>query len=191
MTLLDKNINNAAIIANQQARRREKLVIFGTAAAGKPNQPFSTHVNTDGPFWLQRISGSFTRLIYPVNPSSGVVSANLVDDGGCHLRAVLYGANQQQILFQNPVSLCNFLSPGGVRSPIAGSTNVAQNNNGSFTDAISGLTFAQAPASGTLYRPDEFEYVFAAKSDIYINIFNDSNAPNDFEIVLDGVRFLQ
>lgn len=88
------------------------------------------------------------------------------DDGISHLRALLSDGTGQRKLFNDYIPLDLWLSPGRIKSPLD-------------------LTGAD---SNNLFYPDFFQYMFTANSDILLDVKNDSDFANDYDVVFHGHR---
>lgn len=88
------------------------------------------------------------------------------DDGVSHLRGLLSDGTGQRKLFSDYVPLDLWLSPGRVKSPLD-------------------LTGAD---SNNLFYPLKWEYLFAANGAILLDVKNDSDLDNDYEVTFHGYR---
>ncbi len=176
--VLSAKLSSASRFALQSEQYSEKIPLSDTIPAGT-TKLCKTNVSTLGHFLCTRITGHYETL-GKYNTTTGAVddTGSIIDDGICHLRAVLQDGAGQRIMFSDYAPLDLFLSPGRTRSNSATNNLITQSNIGAATGA---------PA---LFFPDEFEYLFSANSDILFSVKNDSNADCKIDLVFHGVRIL-
>lgn len=162
----------------QSEQYSEKISLSDTIPANS-TKLCKTNVSNLGHFLCLRITGHFETL-GKYNTTTGAVSAggSIIDDGICHLRAIIQDGAGQRIMFSDYTPLDLFLSPGRTRSIDATNNLVPQTN------------IPVASAAPNLFYPDEFEYLFTANSDILVSIKNDSNYETDVEMLFHGIRIL-
>jgi len=160
------------LFAAQRSQYSETLNMAGVVPA---NAGFlaRTDVSNLGHFLCLKITGSFSTLrIDPLAPPA------IIDDGIDHLRGQLIDGAGQRKLFNDFIPLSLFLSPGRRRDVTA--TNAV----------LPTATAALAGLGNSLFYPVEFEYLFAANSQILLELRNDSDTLNRFDIAFHGVRIL-
>jgi hypothetical protein len=155
---------------SQKRQYSETILMTGTvpAAGGVLAR---TGISNLGHFLCLKITGSFSCLW-----TDGVVG--LIDDGIDHLRGQLIDGAGQRKLFNDYIPLSLFLSPGRRRDATA---------LNAFAPAGAVVT---CPPSPSLFYPGEFEYLFSANSEILLDVRNDSNSVNRFDIAFHGIRIL-
>lgn len=158
------------LFQSQRSQYSETLILSGVVPANAGILT-RTAVSNLGHFLCLRVTGSFSTL-----RTDAVVG--LVDDGIDHLRGQLIDGAGQRKLFNDFVPLSLWLSPGRRRDLTA--LNAYQ---------AAGAVPA-APAGGSLFYPVELEYLFTANSEILLDMRNDSNAANRFDVAFHGIRIL-
>lgn len=160
------------LFSAQRSQYSETLVMSGIVPA---NAGFlaRTDVSNLGHFLCLKITGSFSTLrIDPLAPPA------IIDDGIDHLRGQLRDGAGQRNLFNDFIPLSILLSPGR-RRDVTALNAVAP----TATAALAGIGFS-------LFYPGELEYLFSANSQILMDMRNDSDTPNRFDIAYHGVRIL-
>jgi len=167
--VFSKGLNASAMLALQSSQYSERLLMADTVTAGQ-SKLGKTTVSNLGHFLCLMITGSFETLL--------LGGSGTIDDGINHLRGQLIDSTGNRKLFSDYVPLSLWLSPGRRRSPTA--ANAFQPDGAIIT----------SPAANPLFYPLEFEYLFAANSDIQLDVKNDSTAACKYEIVFHGIRIL-
>lgn len=169
-----KNVNSGEKFAAQNRQYSEKIILSDTVSANSTKLGRASISNL-GHFLCLYITGSFTCL---TTKTVGETSYQL-DDGLTHLRGQLIDGAGQRKLFSERIPLDLILSPGRRRSA------TAENNLLDVEDYANA-----AYNANTLFYPVEFEYLFSANSEILLDVSNDSNYANSYDIVFHGVRVL-
>lgn len=160
------------LFASQRSQYSEVLVLSGVVPANAGILT-RTAVSNLGHFLCLKITGSFSTL--RIDP---LAAPALIDDGVEHLRGQLIDGAGQRKLFNDFIPFGLFLSPGRRR-------------DGTATNAWAPTaTAALAAPGGSLFYPGEFEYLFSANSEILLDVRNDSDAINRFDIAFQGIRIL-
>lgn len=162
-------IDAEKLFASQRNQYSEVLRLTGTIAANAGGLT-RTAVSNLGHFLCLKVTGSFTTLVD--------VAGTVQDDGIDHLRGQLIDGAGQRKLYNDFIPLSLLLSPGRRRSALAANAF-----------APSGAIVTSG-ASGALFYPVEFEYLFSANSEILFDVRNDSNTANSFDIAFHGIRIL-
>ena len=160
---LTSRIDTAKLFEIQSYQYSEKLPLADTVPANSSKMG-RTNISNLGHFYCQSITGHFERL--------ETVAAAIVDDGISWLKGQLIDGSGNRKLFSDYIPLDLWLSPGGVRSPLA-------TNN-----------FTTAPVPTQLFFPIEFEYIFTANSEILLDVKNLSGTDMSYEICFHGIRIL-
>lgn len=176
-------LNSNALLRTQSVQHSEKIIMSDSVDAGQ-RKLCRASVSNYGDFLCLFITGTFETLL------TKTISAvdYLVDNGVDYLRGQLSDSIGQRKLFSDFIPFSLWLSPGRRRSPLA-------TNN--LTPLLTSQADACAP-SNTLFFPQEFEYIFAANSEILLDVYNDTNtalspysgATLHFEICFHGIRIL-
>jgi hypothetical protein len=155
-------------IKDLQSRQHfDAIVLRGevpaVAAGGSLTAKFN--LASYGDFLSQDVTGSYSTLV-----DDGAGAA--VDDGVCHLAGRLYDGQGGTPLFSDMVPLNLWLTPGRRRT------------TGVLLDAAGGV-----PNIGSvLFFPKNLVHLFPASNDIVLEVRNDSDWKNSFEIVFWGIR---
>ena len=168
--VFSNKIEAAKLFAAQKSQYSETLVMSGVVPAGGGSMS-RVAVSNLGHFLCLKITGSMSTLA--VHAVHGIV-----DDGVDHLRGQLIDGSGQRKMFNDYIPLSLWLSPGRRRDATA-------------LNAIGPLAAPvvdTAAASGSLFYPTEFEYLFSANSEILLDVRNDSTAINRFDIAFHGIR---
>lgn len=180
--VLGKKLDANTLLGLQVTQYSEKLLVAGSVPANS-SIIAKTIVSNLGHFLCAFLTGKYTTLRSITDPVLGVKT---IDDGIQHLRAQLIDGASQKKLFSDYIPLDLFLSPGRAKA----------NADNAYLDVLDGtvsppreVALAAAPGQ-TLFYPQEYEYLFSANSEILLDVKNDSNFANDFEIVFSGVRVL-
>jgi hypothetical protein len=182
LTVLNKQLNADSLLKLQVTQYSEKLLLAGSVPA-KSSIIAKTTVSNLGHFLCKFLTGKYTTLQQITDATKGVL---IIDDGIQHLRAQLIDGAGQKKLFSDYIPLDLFLSPGRGK---ANAANAYLDVLDSSVTPVREIALAAAPGQ-TLFYPQEYEYLFSANSEILLDIKNDSDAANDFEIVLSGIRIL-
>jgi|WetSurMetagenome_2_1015567.scaffolds.fasta_scaffold20458_9 hypothetical protein len=148
-------------IQNAQYRDTILLADVVPAASSKVGR---VSISNLGHFFSMYITGSFETLKLNAVPA-------IVDDGVSYLSGQLIDGAGQRKLFSDRIPFDLFLSPGRRKSVLS-------------------TTLATDPVGGVLYQPMELEYLWAANSDILLDVQNTSSTPLHYEILFHGVRLL-
>lgn len=160
------------LFQSQRSQYSETLVLSGVVPANAGILT-RTAVSNLGHFLCLKITGSFSTLrIDPLAPPA------IIDDGIDHLRGQLIDGAGQRKLYNDFIPLSLLLSPGRRRDGTAANAWAPT------------ATAAVAVPSGSLFYPAEFEYLFSANSEILLDVRNDSDAVNRFDIAFHGIRIL-
>jgi len=158
----------------QRVQYSEKLLMSGTvpgSATGAATLLARTAVSNLGHFLCMYITGHFS--------CRRTVGAEIIDDAINHLRGQLIDGAGQKKLFNDRVPLDLWVSPGRERD--ATTLNAV---------TASPAAVPVSPPPYPLFYPMEFEYLFAANSDILCDLANDSDLSIDFELCFHGIRIL-
>lgn len=162
MNPLVKKINAEDMFNLQSRQYSERLLIQDTVAAGTTKLG-KVSISNLGHFFCTHITGSFSSLASP--------AAAIVDTGIDYLAGQLIDGAGQRKLFNDRIPFSLWLSPGRRRD--SSSTTV-------LTD----------PESNNLFYPIEFQYLFNANSDILLDVENESDEDNTYEICFHGIRLV-
>lgn len=148
----------------------EKLILSDTVPAGRTLKS-KTSISNIGPFQCLYITGRFSTL--------SMVDQAIVDDGICSLRGMMIDGTGDRRLFQDYIPFDLLFSPGRIKSLSA--------VNCLIDDAAADL----AAPGHQLFYPFEFQNLFDANSTIYMDVKNDSDADNSYDICFHGIRLLK
>jgi len=159
------NILNASnLLKLQNSQYSEKILLEDTVPAGQ-SKLGKTAISNLGHFLCLHITGMFSTL-------RDTGEEGVIDDPGVnYLRGQLTDGNGQKKLFNDYIPFPLWMSPGRVKSASA-------------TDPTAG------DPSNNLFYPQEFEYLFAANSDILLDVKNDGNYDQTYSICFHGIRIL-
>ena len=171
-------LNGNALLQTQSVQHSEKLILSDSIPAGERKMA-RTSVSNYGDFLCLYMTGTFETITY----YSGEGGTVTVDNGIDYLRGQLIDSVGQRKLFNDYIPFSLWLSPGRRRS------TQAQNNWAPIPPVE---TCGQ---SNSLFYPQEFEYIFAANSEILLDVWNDAPtgqyAPEiHYEICFHGIRIL-
>jgi hypothetical protein len=110
---------------------------------------------------------------------------DIIDDGICHVRGKLFDKSTDKPLFNDFIPLNLLFSPGRILVPAIGAAPVV-NYLIPFVGAL--ITYPAAQPSQGLFEPREFTYLWRPGSSIYMELKNDSTAPNLVSIAVDIIR---
>lgn len=147
----------------------EKILLSGRVGA-ETEERFLVNISPLGDFLCLYITGNYSTLIK--------YGDNIVDNGVCYLRGLLIDGTGARKLFNDFIPFDLFLSPGRVKSQDA-------DNNGMII-----MGYDAAEPSSQLFYPLEFQHMFDRGSSIIIDVKNDSNIENTFNICFHGIRLL-
>jgi hypothetical protein len=147
----------------------DKVIVDGTVTAGL-QQRFNAQISSIGDFYSQYITARYTTL--------QLIGESICDIGVCNLRLMIIDGTGSRRMGNDFIPMDLIASPGRVKSQTAVNC---------YSD--SGAILRADPA-GDLFYPFEFCNLFDAKSSIIIDIKNDADADNTFEIVFHGQRIL-
>jgi hypothetical protein len=167
-------LNSDALLNTQSVQHSEKVVMQDSVPAASRKLCRSS-VSNYGDFLCLYMFGTFETL----HTEGGEVTA-VVDTGIDYLRGQLSDSIGQRKLFNDFIPFSLFLSPGRRRSTRAAN----------YLQTLSDPVAAIAGDGNPLFYPQEFEYLFAANSEILLDVYNDSNIDLSFEIVFSGIRIL-
>lgn len=162
MSVFNQVLNAQKMLALQNVQYSEKILLEDSVPAGQ-SKLGKTAISNLGHFYCQYITGHFETL--------ALDEATVVDTGVNYLRGQLVDGAGQKKLFNDYIPLDLILSPGRVKSANA-------------TDPTAG------DPSHSLFYPLQFEYLFAANSDILFDVKNDSDKVLSYSIVFHGIRVL-
>jgi hypothetical protein len=148
----------------------EKLLLSGTIPAGKQLRNI-TNISHLGDFLCIYITGSYTTLVLD--------EGDIIDNGVCSLRGQLYDGTGNRQLFNDFIPFDLILSPGRIKDGAA--LNVFEDYG----------TVVRADPSQQVFYPMEFQHLFDVNSTIFIDVKNDSDADNSFNICFHGIRLLR
>jgi hypothetical protein len=181
-----QQLNSNALLRTQSVQHSEKIILSDSVDAGQ-RKLCRASVSNYGDFLCLFITGSFETCV-SIQPQEA--PPVLVDNGVDYLRGQLSDSIGQRKLFNDFIPFSLWLSPGRRRSPNAV-------NNLPLFPYLTDQTAIASP-SNNLFYPQEFEYIFAANSEILLDVYNDTNtvampytgATLHFEIVFHGIRIL-
>lgn len=159
---LVNQIDPGEVFELQGKQYSERLLLADTVPANS-TQLGKVGVSNLGHFMCQFITGSFSSLQTPI--------AAIIDTGINYLSGQLRDGAGQRNLFNDKVPLNLWLSPGHRR------------------DTLSTTVLAD-PLGNNLFYPIEFQYLFTANSDILLDVENESNTANSYEICFHGIRII-
>lgn len=165
-------LNADSMLQTQSVQHSEKILMQDSVEAGT-RKLCRASVSNYGDFLCLFILGTFETLKTVTVEEVDYI----VDNGVDYLRGQLADSIGQKKLFSDFIPFSLFLSPGRRRS-----VNAVNN----LDDDIAAI----AGQSNNLFYPQEFEYIFAANSEILLDVYNDSNTDLSFEIVFSGIRIL-
>lgn len=167
-----KLLDSGRLLNTQSVQNSEKIPMSGTVPANDKYQA-RVSISNYGDFLCMFITGSFETL-YKVTVQQ---VDHIVDIGIDYMRGILGDSIGQRKLFTDYVPFSLWLTPGRRRSPDA------ENNLLDVANVAN-----ECPGSSFLFYPMEFEYVWAANAEIILDVYNDSNVEQDFDICFHGVR---
>jgi hypothetical protein len=167
-----QKLNTDALFRVQGQQYSERLLLSVTIPAGQTAMG-RTVIGTLGHFLCQHITGHFDTMRLAGAP------AVTVDDAVSHLRGMLMDSAGNRRLYNDYIPLDLLFSPGRRRNNTA--VNV-------LTPAVG--VADTAPVPFPLFYPTEFEYLFAANSEILFDVKNDSDVALTAELCFHGVRIL-
>lgn len=156
-----KDISASELFERQSRQYSEVLVLSDTVPANGTKLG-KLNISSLGHFLCQFITGSFSSLY-----DNGAV----VDTGISYLMGQLSDSAGNRKLFNDRIPLDLLLSPGHRRD--SNSTTVLAD-----------------PSANNLFYPIEFEYLFASNADILLDVENESNVANYYEIAFHGIRLI-
>lgn len=159
---LVNKINSSEVFELQKSQYYERLLLSDTVTAGATKLG-RVAVSNVGHFMCMYITGSYSSLASPAGA--------IVDTGINYLSGQLIDGAGQRKLYNDRIPFDLWLSPGRRRD--AGSTTV-------LTD----------PVGNNLFYPIEFQYLFTANSDILLDVENESDESNSYEICFHGIRLV-
>jgi len=163
MNPLIKRLDVRTIFDLQKKQYSEKILLTDTVPAGTSRMGKVSITNL-GDFLCTRITGSFTTL---KDVGAGVIN----DDGVCHLRGKMVDQSTNRPLTSDYVPFDLLLTPGRVKS------------------SLSATVLTDAEANG-IFWPDDFVYLFSKNSDVSIDVKNDGNTAQIYNVVFHGVRIV-
>src|SRR4030065_1421660 len=125
----------------------DKVILSGIVVAGQQTR-FTTSITTIGDFYSLFITGRFSTLSLAGN--------DIIDDGVCALRAMLYDGTGSRKMFNDFIPMDLLFSPGRVKDA------TALNCFAAFG------TVLKADAANNLFYPYEFQHLFDVNSTIII-----------------------
>lgn len=159
--LVDR-INAAEVFEKQKHHYFERLLLADEVTANTTKLG-KVSVSNLGHFMCLFITGQYTSLASP--------AAAIVDTAVEYLSGQLIDGAGQRKLFNDRIPFGLWLSPGRRRD--ASSTTV-------LTD----------PVPNSLFYPIEFQYLFNANSEILLDVENESDETNYYEICFHGIRIV-
>lgn len=162
MNPLVNKIDPKEVFALQGRQYSERLLLSDTVTAGTTKLG-KVGVSNLGHFLCQFITGSYSSLASPAGA--------IVDTGVNYLSGQLIDGAGQRKLFNDKIPFDLWLSPGRRR------------------DASSTTVLAD-PIANNLFYPIEFQYLFTANSDILLDVENESDEDNSYEICFHGIRII-
>jgi len=165
-------LSASKLFAAQKSQYSETILLTGVVAAGA-GLLARTAISNLGHFLCLKITGSFSTLVLAGGPP-----AVATDDGIDHLRGQLIDGAGQRKLFNDFIPFSLWMSPGRRRDATA--------QNAFFPVA----PIPVSEATPQLFYPIEFEYLFSANSEILLDVRNDSDNVNRFDVAFHGIRIL-
>lgn len=159
---LNEKIVPAEVFSLQNQQYSERLLMTDFVLAGQTKLG-RTAVSNLGHFYCQFITGTYTTIASPL--------AAIVDTGINYLSGQLIDGAGNRKLFSDRIPFPLWLSPGRRK------------------DATS-TTWATDPVPTNFIIPLEMDYLFTANSDILLEVVNNSDETNFYEIEFWGVRVL-
>lgn len=159
---LVNKLNSREIFELQKSQYSERLLLSDTVPAGQTQQG-QVAVSNLGHFLCMFITGSYSSLASP----AGAV----IDTGVNYLSGQLIDGAGQRKLFNDKIPFDLWLSPGRRR------------------DAASTTVLAD-PVANNLFYPIEFQYLFTSNSVILLDVENESDEDNSYEICFHGIRLV-
>jgi hypothetical protein len=169
-----QKLNADAMLQTQSVQHSEKILLQDSVDPGT-RKLCRASVSNYGDFLCLFMLGSFETL-YEITYQA---TPYIIDTGIDYLRGQLADSVGQRKLFSDFIPFSLFLSPGRRRSVFAA------NNLLDIANVAN-----QASPGYPLFYPQEFEYIWAANSEILLDVYNDSNVELHFEIVFSGIRVL-
>lgn len=155
-------INPEKVFALQNQQYSERLLLADTVPANSTKLG-KVNVSNLGHFFCMFVTGSYTTLY----DNAG----NPGDNGVVSLSGQLIDGAGQRKLFNDHIPLNLWLSPGRRKD---------LSSAGVLTD----------PVGNNLFYPIELEYLFTANSDILLEVVNNSDNDNEYEICFHGIRII-
>lgn len=161
LNIFAKKIDPDKILGLQNFQYQEKLVLSDEVPANSQKMN-SVNVSSLGDFYCLYMTGHFSTL--------KLTAESPTDNGVVYLRGKLIDGSNQRALYNDYIPFDLWLSPG--RKMDIHSTSLATDHIGE-----------------TLFYPQPFQYMFTVNSEIMLDVKNDSDAINYYDIVFHGVRF--
>jgi hypothetical protein len=159
---LVNKINPSEVFELQKQQYYERLLLSDTVTAGATKLG-RVQISNVGHFMCMYITGSYSSLASPAGA--------IIDTGINYLSGQLIDGAGQRKLYNDRIPFDLWLSPGRRR------------------DAASTTVLAD-PVGNNLFYPIEFQYLFTANSDILLDVENESDESNSYEICFHGIRLV-
>ena len=166
-----QRLNTEALFRIQGQQYSERLLLSVTIPAGQTAMG-RTAIGTLGHFMCQHITGHFETMRLAAGPVT-------IDDAVSHLRGMMIDSAGNRRLYNDYIPLDLLFSPGRRKSNTAANVLIA----------VAGVANAAADPY-PLFYPCEFEYLFAANSEILFDVKNDSDVALSCELVFHGIRIM-